>query len=254
MGTRRNRMSIGVIMILAGVTTGCANVSELFHQAMGRNIATQRAEGNCPTISTFTVSPETVRCGDPVRLEIGAATRIPQQLRYTWEIEGQTFETGQRAVWKTPTCKTIDEPERTYTVRGVASSGSCDVTKVKEVLVMCHCAFDVMVNFEFAKANLDATAKTQLDDIAEQLQQKPEYNILIEGHTDYIGSNQSNQRLGDRRAAAVKRYLIRQWNIQPDRIVTRSYGEEDPIAPNETDSGRARNRRAEVFRVILHSD
>ncbi|MFN2304515.1 MAG: OmpA family protein, partial [Anaerolineales bacterium] len=57
--------------------------------------------------------------------------------------------------------------------------------------------------------------------------------------------------LGERRAAAVKNYLVTTWGITPDRIITRSYGEEQPIAPNETVTGRAKNRRAEVFRLVL---
>ena len=253
MGTRMKNTRFGIIILIVGLTTGCAQVPDFFQRALGRDIATQRHEGDCPTITTFTVSPETARCGDPVTLEIGAAPLLPQQLTYTWEIEGQTFETGQRAVWKTPTCKTIGDPEKTYTVRGVVSDGACDVTKAAEVTVLCNCAFDVMVNFEFAKANLDPTARIQLDKIGEQLRQNPEYNVLIEGHTDYIGSNQSNQRLGDRRAEAVKKYLVSHSNIDPDRVITRSFGEEEPIAPNETAPGRAQNRRAEIFRVILHT-
>ncbi len=253
MGSLYSQKMIGIMTGLLIVAAGCAQTPDMAQRIMGRDIATQRnlGEEGCPTIFMFTVSPETARCGDPVTLELGAASLLPEPLSYTWEIEGQTFEAGQRAVWKTPTCKTIGDPEKVYTVRGIVSDGACDVTQVAEVMVLCNCAFDVMVHFEFAKANLDPTAKIQLDNIGEQLQQNSQYNILIEGHTDYIGGNQSNQRLGTRRADTVRKYLAAHWNIDPGRVITRSVGEEEPIASNETSTGRAKNRRAEVFRVIL---
>lgn len=253
MGKLTSKKSIGIITIIVIIATGCARSPDSIQRALGRDIAIQRTEGEdkCPTISTFTVSPLTVRCGDPVTLELRATTLHPEQLRYTWEIEGQTFETGQRVLWKTPTCKTIGEPEKAYTVRGVVSDGTCDVAQIAAVTVRCNCAFDVMVHFEFAKADLDSTAKSQLDKIGAKLQQNPQYALLIEGHTDYIGSNQSNKSLGERRAETVKKYFASTWNIDPSRVITRSFGEEEPIASNETSPGRAKNRRAEVFRVIL---
>jgi len=247
-------MSIGIITIIFTVVTGCAQTPDLFQRALGRDIAIQRAsadESSCPTITTFNVSPVTVQCGDPVSLEFAATSANPELISYTWEIEGQSFETGQRAVWKTPTCKTIGDPEKIYTVRGIATGGECDVTRSVEVKVLCNCALDVMVHFEFAKANLDSTAKIELDKMGEKLQQNLGYSVLIEGHTDYVGSNQYNERLGKQRADAVKSYLVSTWKIDPDRIITRSFGEEEPIAPNETPTGRAKNRRAEIFRVIL---
>lgn len=250
------KIDIGVagILVLFLIVSGCAQTSDMTQRIMGRDIAARRAgdgEGWCPSITTFTVTPLTVKCGDPVTLELAATAPSSDQLTYMWEIEGQSFETGHRAVWNTPTCQTIGDPEKAYTVRGVATDGECSVTRSVEVKVLCNCAFDTMVHFEFARANLDATAKAALDDIAEKVVQHPEYSVLIEGHTDYIGSMQHNERLGKRRAEAVKNYLISTWHIGADRLITRSYGEEQPIALNETTEGRAKNRRAEIFRIIL---
>ncbi|MBD3307606.1 OmpA family protein [candidate division KSB3 bacterium] len=251
---RKHVLSMLGIVLLLGSAGGCTQTPDIVQRMLGRDVAAQReaiAEDWCPQIHAFTVSPQTVECGDPVTLELAATSPQTVDLSYTWEIAGQSFETGQRAIWKTPTCQTIDTPNQVYTVRGIVSDRECAVTRSANVKVLCNCAFDVMVHFAFAKANLDATAKVELDKIGELFQQSADHTILIEGHTDYVGSQQSNQRLGEKRAEQVKRYLVSTWHIAPERIITRSFGEDQPIAPNETSAGRAKNRRAEVFRVVL---
>jgi outer membrane protein OmpA-like peptidoglycan-associated protein len=248
---------IGAIGIVIVCMTGCAVEPPIFIQrALGKEIAEQRklqGQGTewCPKITTFTVSPLTVKCGGQVSLELAATARSTEPLTYMWDIEGYTKETGQKAVWNTPTSKTIGDPEKVFTVRGIVTDGQCAITRSAEVTVLCMSTLDRMVHFEFGKSHLDATAKTELDEIGEKLLQHPTQSVLIEGHTDHIGGEQFNKRLGERRAEAVKNYLVQTWGITPDRIITRSYGEEQPIAPNVTITGRAKNRRAEVFRVVL---
>lgn len=88
-----------------------------------------------------------------------------------------------------------------------------------------------------------------LDDVIEQLDAHPEYNLLVEGHTDDIGSEKFNLVLSEKRAVAVETYLISK-GIDADRIIIRSYGESKPIASNQTPEGRAQNRRVE-FRIIF---
>lgn len=247
----------GMLAIMLVVLAGCTEPPMFIQQALGRGIADHREaaqQQSCPQITMFTVAPSTVKCGGPVTLELAAITPIGTPLTYAWDIEGQTFHTGQQAIWKTPTSETIGEPERIYTVRGIVSDGECSITQAVDVTVLCLTAYDSMVNFEFGKADLDSTARIELDEIAEKLLQNPTHALLIEGHTDYVGTEPANERLGEQRAEAVRQYLFETWNIDPDRIITRSFGETDPIAPNELDSGRAKNRRAEVFRIILTTD
>jgi len=105
------------------------------------------------------------------------------------------------------------------------------------------------VLFSFGKADLSAGAVRNLDKITGFLEKHPDRNLLIEGHTDSIGSDEFNQALSQKRADAVKEALVGK-GIVPDRIVTKGYGKKFPVAGNDTESGRQMNRRVEV--VILN--
>lgn len=101
-----------------------------------------------------------------------------------------------------------------------------------------------MVNFGFDSANLTSTAKANLDKLAEVLKNNPDTNINIYGHTDSKGTAAYNQTLSEKRAAAVKSYLVSQ-GIAGSRIFTMGMGLREPIASNDTEAGRAQNRRVE---------
>jgi OOP family OmpA-OmpF porin len=108
---------------------------------------------------------------------------------------------------------------------------------------------EVVVNFEFNKSALTEEARRKLD--AAFAGKQPTSNtqglavIALEGHTDAIGREGYNQRLGQARAESVKRYLVR-LGIPADRMTVISYGESRPIAPNTTRAGRAENRRVMI--------
>ena len=100
--------------------------------------------------------------------------------------------------------------------------------------------------FETNRADLKAGAFRSLEKLSDFLKQNPDRNIMIEGHTDSTGSAEYNLDLSRRRAQAVAQAL-RSQGIEPDRIVTRGYGQEYPVASNDTPSGRLQNRRVEVI-------
>ena len=100
------------------------------------------------------------------------------------------------------------------------------------------------VNFDFDSSNLTSVAKTNLNKLAEVLKNNPDTNINIYGHTDSKGSDEYNLSLSDRRAAAVKSYLASK-GIASSRMIPMGVGEKEPIATNDTDAGRAQNRRVE---------
>jgi outer membrane protein OmpA-like peptidoglycan-associated protein len=70
--------------------------------------------------------------------------------------------------------------------------------------------------------------------------------VLVSGHTDYVGSAASNDKLSNDRAAAVKAYLVAQGGVAADSLATQGFGATQPVADNGTDAGRARNRRVDV--------
>jgi outer membrane protein OmpA-like peptidoglycan-associated protein len=85
-----------------------------------------------------------------------------------------------------------------------------------------------------------------LDGVANALAEHPSAKIRVEGHTDFQGSGEDNQALSERRAAAVKSYLVAK-GVAADRIETAGYSENKPLAPNQTSEGRAQNRRVEII-------
>ena len=101
-----------------------------------------------------------------------------------------------------------------------------------------------MVNFGFDSSNLTSAAMANLDKLAEVLKNNPDTNINIYGHTDSKGTDEYNLSLSDRRAAAVKSYLASK-GIASSRMIPMGVGEKEPIATNDTDAGRAQNRRVE---------
>ncbi|MCG6657041.1 OmpA family protein [Halomonas campisalis] len=105
---------------------------------------------------------------------------------------------------------------------------------------------DSAVTFAFDSSQLRPEARPVLDGVVRTLRENPEIRVRIEGHTDSIGSAQYNEGLSQRRADSVKAYLVSQ-GIAENRLMTRGYGEARPVATNETDEGRARNRRVEIL-------
>ena len=102
------------------------------------------------------------------------------------------------------------------------------------------------VLFDTAKATLNAGAMRTLDKLAEFLTNNAARKVLIEGHTDSVGSDEFNRELSYRRAEAVRRAL-RDRYIADDRIVVSGMGEDYPVASNDTAAGRQQNRRVEVI-------
>jgi OOP family OmpA-OmpF porin len=106
----------------------------------------------------------------------------------------------------------------------------------------------VGVNFDFNKATLKSESYPILFHAVQVLLMNPDMRVEIQGHTDNIGSEDYNMKLGEKRAQSVKDYLVAR-GISADRLTTRSFGESQPIADNKTASGREMNRRVE-FKVL----
>lgn len=103
-------------------------------------------------------------------------------------------------------------------------------------------------NFEFNKATLAEDGREALGPVAEQLNQCSDVSVEITGHTDSVGNNEYNQGLSERRANAVKDYLVSQ-GVTESRLTSNGQGEGNPITSNATAEGRAQNRRVELHPV-----
>ncbi|HRY23315.1 MAG: peptidoglycan-associated lipoprotein Pal [Geminicoccaceae bacterium] len=99
------------------------------------------------------------------------------------------------------------------------------------------------VFFGFDSTTLDDDARATLDRQASWLFQYPATSVTIEGHADERGTREYNLALGERRATAVKNYLVA-LGVTPDRLLTISYGEERPVDPGRDETAYAQNRRA----------
>jgi len=97
--------------------------------------------------------------------------------------------------------------------------------------------------FDFDKAVVRPEYHDDATKIADSMNKYPKANLLLEGHTDEIGTEEYNMTLSRRRANNVKMYLVEKFNVDASRISTVGYGKSKPIASNDTDAGRQRNRR-----------
>ena len=108
------------------------------------------------------------------------------------------------------------------------------------------------VTFDFAKYDIKPQFYPALNTIANTLREYNQTIVEVSGHTDSIGSDAANQTLSERRANAVSSYLIGQ-GVQRERFEVVGMGERYPVASNDTDSGRALNRRVEIRLLPLRS-
>ena len=102
------------------------------------------------------------------------------------------------------------------------------------------------VLFSTGQSQLQGEGARKMSKLADFLKRNPERRAAIEGYTDSVGSESSNQALSDRRAHAVKDALV-ELGVNSGRLSTEAFGESRPVAPNDTASGRQMNRRVEIL-------
>lgn len=105
--------------------------------------------------------------------------------------------------------------------------------------------FESGLLYDFDSDNVKAEARKNLRSLAQSLDKYPGSDILVIGHTDAIGPGSYNMGLSERRASAAGDYLVSQ-GVTRTRVSTRGMGETDPVSTNDTERGRALNRRVEV--------
>jgi OmpA-OmpF porin, OOP family len=102
------------------------------------------------------------------------------------------------------------------------------------------------VKFDFNKSEVKEDSQADIQSLADFMKQFPQTTTTVEGHTDAVGSDAYNQSLSERRADAVRDVLVNQHGIESSRVSSVGYGESRPVADNDSDSGRAINRRVEA--------
>ena len=135
-----------------------------------------------------------------------------------------------------------NEPE---TMNGYLDTDGCPDQGPKGVeIARDQIVIKEKILFETGRATIKSVSHGILNAVVAVLTDYPKIEVRVEGHTDSQGGATSNQRLSDRRAAAVKDYLVSQ-GIDASRMTSKGYGEDKPIDTNRTRTGRANNRRVE---------
>jgi len=101
------------------------------------------------------------------------------------------------------------------------------------------------IYFAFNSDEIRPESYPVLDAVGRIIKKHSDWEVEIEGHTDAVGSDEYNQGLSERRAKSVKKYLVSKFDLNSSAITTVGYGESKPIADNNTEEGRAKNRRVE---------
>ncbi|VVQ27154.1 hypothetical protein PS943_00232 [Pseudomonas fluorescens] len=114
---------------------------------------------------------------------------------------------------------------------------------VQSEVITLSDAGDVL--FAFNQSELTPAAQSKLDSLMPKLQSADVVSIKVIGHTDSVGSDTYNQALSERRASSVAAYLLSQ-GVAPNKLTSEGKGQSQPVADNETEEGRAKNRRVEL--------
>lgn len=132
-------------------------------------------------------------------------------------------------------------------IKGSKSLGGCPEEKKEVVKTDKTPKFSLYtVYFESADADITSASKMVLNTIVKMFKKESKYRLNIEGHTDSEGDDKLNNVLSKKRASIVKDYLVKN-GISKDRLVTSGFGEQKPIADNNTEQGKAKNRRVELY-------
>ena len=137
----------------------------------------------------------------------------------------------------------LDKDDNCKDVAGtVANNGCPEVTKeIQDTLN----SYAKTILFDTGKSSIKDESAKVLADIIAILNKYPTAKFTVEGHTDSVGSEKSNQSLSESRALSVKDYLVTN-GVDAFRLSSRGYGESKPIADNKTRAGRTENRRVEI--------
>ena len=135
-------------------------------------------------------------------------------------------------------CDNVDKCPDTPANTTVDADGCPAVAEVVRV--------ELDVKFDFDKSKVKEESYGDIKNLADFMNQYPQTNTTVEGHTDSVGTDAYNQKLSERRANAVRDVLVNEYGVAGERVGSVGYGESRPVADNATEAGRAVNRRVEA--------
>ncbi len=136
-----------------------------------------------------------------------------------------------------------DKDDKCPNTPGIAKNSGCPEITADEIKVFQDALHGI--NFKTGKGVIEESSYPILDKVVKIMNAHSAYNLLIEGHTDSQGDDTLNKNLSEKRANAVKTYLVNN-GIDASRLKAKGYGEAKPVADNGTSEGRAENRRVEL--------
>ena len=206
-----------------------------------------------------------VRILVPVALVALAARALAADPPYADPWQPAAESAAEAAVARMGAKRALDVTPSILQIRGleagVAGTGSAIVATVQQVRqamqalgaqetnLEVRVALPADVLFDFDKADIRSDAASALAQLATVIRAYPSGRVELEGHTDSKGDDAYNQRLSQRRAESVKRWLTEREGLAADRFITRGAGESRPVASNDDEAGRQKNRRVEV---VIH--
>ncbi len=137
----------------------------------------------------------------------------------------------------------LDKDDKCPTVKGTVANSGCP--EVSDEVQKTLNAYAKTILFDTGKSSIKTQSEAVLGDIIKILNEYPNSKFTVEGHTDSVGSDATNQKLSEARAGSVKDYLVTN-GIDASRLSSIGYGESKPIDTNATSKGKANNRRVEI--------
>ncbi|MEO9570693.1 MAG: OmpA family protein [Polaribacter sp.] len=139
----------------------------------------------------------------------------------------------------------LDKDDKCPTVAGVASEGGCPEKVISEEAVEAIAFTAKSILFNTGRSSFKPGVTKQLNAIVEVMNKFPKATFAIGGHTDSVGGTATNQSISEKRANAVKKYLVKK-GVDASRLEAKGFGESTPVDSNKTRAGRANNRRVEI--------
>ncbi|MBI3782627.1 MAG: OmpA family protein [Deltaproteobacteria bacterium] len=175
-------------------------------------------------------------------VRLGATTGLGLQAGVDFGLSGylEPYRFLSSLSYSMPNAEAHSEPVADHAVETAENAPPAPLLPTRKKLVLRG------INFDYDKSAIRPDSMVILREAADTLKENPDISVIVEGHTDSKGTAEYNQRLSARRAVAVRDQLER-MGVTGLRMVVRGRGETQPIASNETEAGRAENRRVELL-------